>query len=393
MSSLPNDPASLARAGADAMRRGEAAQARELFARATALPRADAACWLGLALACGELGDEAAKLQAADRALALEPKNLRALMLKGDHFAQAGDLRTATSFYSAMLRAAPPARQLQPETLAALKHAQTMCARHREQYDARLRERLGATGLLDGRAGRRVAQSLDLMSGTKEIFLQQPMRYYFPGLPQIQFYEREDFPWLGAVEAATADIRGELLDVLNDDRAFSPYVGTGANLPPGDYRGMLNNPDWSAFFMWKDGAAVAANAARCPRTVRALEAAPLDHVERYTPSILFSLLKPGMHIPPHNGLMNTRLICHLPLIVPEGCTLRVGNETRSWVEGETLIFDDSIEHEAWNRSAKLRVVLLFDIWRPELSAEERALVSAIFETIRDYGGEELTRGE
>ena len=101
---------------------------------------------------------------------------------------------------------------------------------------------------------------------------------------------------------------------------------------------------------------------------------------------IFSLLRPGAHIPPHHGLVNTRLICHLPLIVPEKCTFRVGNDVRDWRRGKAWLFDDTIEHEAWNRSAETRVILLFDVWRPELSQEERALVVSLFEAIDAYGG-------
>jgi aspartyl/asparaginyl beta-hydroxylase (cupin superfamily) len=103
---------------------------------------------------------------------------------------------------------------------------------------------------------------------------------------------------------------------------------------------------------------------------------------------LFSLLRPGVRIPPHTGYTNARLICHLPLIVPEGCGLRVGNEVRAWTTGETLIFDDSIEHEAWNSSDRLRVVLLFDIWRPELTEEERKLVATLLAAVGTFGGGE-----
>ena len=105
-----------------------------------------------------------------------------------------------------------------------------------------------------------------------------------------------------------------------------------------------------------------------------------------SPMALFSLLKPGTHIQPHHGLINTRLICHIPLIAPADCALRVGAETRAWREGEALIFDDSIEHEAWNRSNRTRVILLFEIWRPELSIEERASLTALYEAIGAYGG-------
>ena len=84
--------------------------------------------------------------------------------------------------------------------------------------------------------------------------------------------------------------------------------------------------------------------------------------------------------------MNARLIGHLPLIVPAGCALRVGNETREWREDEVVLFDDTIEHEAWNTSAETRVVLLFDIWRPELSDTERNLVVAMLKTIDEFDG-------
>ena len=106
-----------------------------------------------------------------------------------------------------------------------------------------------------------------------------------------------------------------------------------------------------------------------------------------SPSVLFSLLRPGAHIPPHTGLTNTRLICHLPLIVPPECALRVGNDTRTPIEGKAWVFDDTMQHEAWNRSDRARVILLFEVWRPELTEEERALVTAMFEAVDAYSGE------
>jgi aspartyl/asparaginyl beta-hydroxylase (cupin superfamily) len=120
--------------------------------------------------------------------------------------------------------------------------------------------------------------------------------------------------------------------------------------------------------------------------MRALERVPLARVPNRSPSILFSLMQPRAHIPPHNGLVNTRLICHLPLIVPGQCRFRVGNEIREWQQGHCWLFDDTIEHEAWNGSDETRVILLFDVWRPELSHEERQLVQHLFESIDAYNG-------
>jgi len=114
---------------------------------------------------------------------------------------------------------------------------------------------------------------------------------------------------------------------------------------------------------------------------------PLCRLPDRSPSILFSLLRPRARIPPHNGLVNTRLICHLPLIVPPGCGFRVGNETREWVEGKAWVFDDSFDHEAWNDGDSACVILQFDIARPELSEEENRLIAMLFEGIDAFTGQ------
>jgi aspartyl/asparaginyl beta-hydroxylase (cupin superfamily) len=131
---------------------------------------------------------------------------------------------------------------------------------------------------------------------------------------------------------------------------------------------------------------VPGNAERCPKTLAALAELPLSRIAGRTPSILFSRLAPGAHIPPHTGFLNTRLICHLPLIVPPNCHLRVGNEQREWRAAEAWVFDDTIEHEARNGSDRSRVVLIFDIWRPELTVQERTQVAALMAAIDNFGG-------
>jgi aspartyl/asparaginyl beta-hydroxylase (cupin superfamily) len=103
--------------------------------------------------------------------------------------------------------------------------------------------------------------------------------------------------------------------------------------------------------------------------------------------VLFSLLRPGAHIPPHNGLINTRLIGHLPLIVPGQCRLRVGNETRDWRQGKVWLFDDTIEHEAWNDSNETRVILLFEIHRPDITEVEHQFIGQVFEALDAHSGQ------
>jgi aspartyl/asparaginyl beta-hydroxylase (cupin superfamily) len=240
-------------------------------------------------------------------------------------------------------------------------------------------------GFTPGTESRRFQQSLDIIFDSKEIFYQEPRRYYFPGLPQIQFYERDQFDWIEAMEAATDYIRSELTAVMSGRSKFSPYLQTDVAHLNQDDNALINSNDWGALFLWDYGRLVPENAKLFPKTIKALELAPLPAVPGQAPMALFSKLTPGTKIPPHNGLLNTRLICHLPIIVPENCgALRVGNEERPWVEGEMLIFDDSMEHEAWNTSEEERVVLLFEIWRPELGEEERGLVSSMLAAVKEY---------
>ena len=378
------DPRLLVQSGAQALGRGDFAGARQLFETIVASGRADGPVFLGLAVACRSLGDSAGMLAALDRLLAIDPRHLRGLMMKADHFAQAGDARAAAAFCRQALKVSPPADRLPPELAAELRRAQAMSDGYAADYERHLLDAVGPAA--EGRDGARFRQSLDLMLGRKRVYLQEPRHYYFPGLPQIQFYGREPFPWLAGLEAAAPAIRAELQALLDDGAAFSPYVKSASDRPFDDGHGMRDNADWSALYLWRDGEPVEDIVARCPATMAAMEKLPLCGIAVRTPSILFSRLAPGAKIPPHNGFINTRLIGHLPLIVPGQCGFRVGNETREWREGEAWLFDDTIEHEAWNDSGEDRIILIFDVWRPELSEAERRMVASLFAAVDAYGG-------
>ena len=386
MLSTSLDARTIARLAIDKMRAGDAAGARALFEQLVAAGVADASIFHCLAQACGAMGEQGAALAAIERALAMSPANVHSLLLKADLLAGANDARGATAFYKAALKAAPPPVQITPDLRADLQRAQGAIAMYANQFSAHLVEQLGAAGLDGSGETRRFAHALDLLLGKKEVYVQNPRFFYFPELPNIQFFERADFPWLDRVEAAAAAIRTELIEILRQDGAFEPYVQNEAGVPTLNQGGLINNADWSAFYLWKNGQFMADNAARCPRTLAALADVPMSSVPGRSPSVLFSLLRPGAHIPAHTGVLNTRMICHLPLIVPPGCYLRVGNDKREWVEGKAWVFDDSIEHEAWNTSDQTRVILLFEAWRPELTARERDLVTGMFGAIDGYGG-------
>jgi aspartate beta-hydroxylase len=309
--------------------------------------------------------------------------NVAALLDRGDAFAQS-DARAAMTFYQAALQSARSTPFADPQTLTRLRSAQEFIQRRVSEFRQSLDRAVADFRPDDAAANIRLTHALEMLKGQREIFPQQPSVLYYPYLAQRQFFEREDFDWVPQIEAATPVIREELLALVNEGADFRPYVEDDPNRPRRDFHGLNESRDWTALYLWRDGQLVEENARRCRRTVEALSKVPLSHIGGRTPAVLFSRLEPGAHIPPHNGMLNCRLICHLPLIVPNGCWLRCGNETREWEEGKLLIFDDSIEHEAKNPSGELRIILLFDIWRPELSEAERAGISAIFEAIDTF---------
>ena len=313
--------------------------------------------------------------------MASAPPDIVQLLDSGDAFARDGDDKAAMAFYQRALRSAAAGAPIAPQLGDRLTAAQQFMARRVESFQHALARSLEGLEPEDGAARTRLTHALEMLRGERTIYPQQPTVLYHPYLAQRQFFEREEFDWAAELEAATPAIREELSALLSEGADFRPYVEKEANRPTRDFHGLNENRSWSALYLWRDSKLVEANAARCPRTHAALAKVPLSRIGSRTPVVLFSRLEPGAHIPPHHGMLNCRLICHLPLIVPPGCWLRVGNETRQVEEGKLLIFDDSIEHEAMNPSGELRIILLFDIWRPELTAEEREGISAIFEAI------------
>ncbi len=376
---MPVDPQQaqmLLREGILALQQGRGAEARGRFETLTSAGLANAQIWLLLAMACRAQQDMAAEEAAVDRLLALEPQNVSGLAMKGDCRLHAGDEGLAVNLYKNALRFAEGHSLSQAEVVE-LRRVEEEVRRLDSLHGARLEAQLEALGLGPGERSARFQQALDIMAGRKQVYYQEPTGFYFPGLPQIQYFETDGLPWVRKVEAATGAIRAELEAILADGlEGFRPYIRSEEHQPR--YNPLLDNKDWSALFLCENGRRFEEAIARCPKTWEAVQAAPQSWIERSSPTVMFSLLRAGARIPAHRGVNNTRLTCHLPLIVPPGCGFRVGNEVREWREGEILIFDDSIEHEAWNESKEDRVVLIFDIDRPELSAREKEEVAALY---------------
>ncbi len=370
----------LAAQGMAALARGDGVSARQALEGAIRMGWPGAPVWLALASACRLTGDMQARRAALDKALEIAPSHPRALLLAGAFHEEQGSRAVARGYYAAALRALGP-RPASPEIAEDVARARAFLADNPDPVEQRIRAAFADIDLGPTAEDGLFRQSVDLLLGNALPCYQRPTRYYYPGLPQRQFYETHEFAWAARIESATAAIAAELAALLADRQTFAPYVemaGREAGIKAHKLRG---NPDWGAYYLVKQGQPVPDHVDRCPATFAALAA--LGDLARPAPapSILFSRLAPGAAIPPHHGQYNTRLICHLPLIVPPQCGFRVGNEVREWRPGRLLIFDDTIEHEAWNLSDRERIILIFEIWRPELSDRQRGLVSRLIATL------------
>jgi len=212
---------------------------------------------------------------------------------------------------------------------------------------------------------------------------QQPTFLYFQGLPPAPYLDRSLFPWIEEFESHTSAISSELQGLLPSAHGRE-RVFTTEELERENLRGLDVAPSWNGYYFYRHGERREENCTRCPQTIAALDALPLARVREHAPEVLYSVFTPGTHLRAHRGVTNTRLVAHLPLIVPENCALSVGGEIHLWQEGQVVVFDDTYEHEAWNRGSRTRVVLIFDLWHPLLTDVERTAVAALVETIGEY---------
>ena len=208
---------------------------------------------------------------------------------------------------------------------------------------------------------------------------QAPKKHFLPGLPASPWLDLALFPWAQRLREAFPDILAEYLAVAGGAGGFEPFLDFKSAEQAARYLGTTGPaPEWNAFFFYRHGERNEENCRRCPKTAALLDSLPLIRLPATTPEICFSVLTPGSHILPHRGDSNLRSVVHLGLVIPPDCVLKVAGEERSWQPGELLAFDDTYEHEAWNRSGSTRAVLLMDAWNPHLTDVERAVLPQVF---------------
>jgi aspartyl/asparaginyl beta-hydroxylase (cupin superfamily) len=383
---LPDHPRVLHERGRRLLAGGDAPGARSVFERVVAAAPGHLPFWLSLAAALRKLALRDEELAALEHALALDPTHLVVLLQKGALLDLMCRPRAAAAVYGQALQVLVPGTRLPAAVEAHVEHARKRVAENATTLAALLAARLGSRRADTSSAERmRFDRCLDRMLGQKRIYVPEPTYMLFPYLMNYEFFPRDYFPWLDGLEAASESVREELLAVLAADQdGITPYVAFESGLPLRQWQELNHSRRWGAYFLWDQGRRLESHLARCPRTAAALAATPQVDIPGRGPTAFFSILDARTKIPPHTGVTNTRLTVHLPLIVPPGCRFRVGGETREWRVGSAWVFDDSIDHEAWNDSDDARAILIFDVWNPQLTPLERELVREATIVLAEY---------
>jgi len=354
---------------------GDLAAARQWLEQAIAGGAATIELWTKLSAIRRALGDFPAALEAIERALSLSPLDFSALLARAMLLERAGDARSGEAFSNAVAQL-PPDSDVPAAMATAVEHAKERADRHRAAVERRLVDAIPSG--LSQQQRMRVERFASNTSRRSRHFHQEPTNFHFSGLPEIEFHETALFEGVRELEACTGDVRDEYEGLIKRNTAeLVPYTQYPDHVPLAQWRELNNNPDWTAIHLLQNGRRVEANAQHCPRTLGLLANLPQPQIPGASPNAMFSLLAPRTRIPPHTGVANVRLVAHLPLIVPPGCGFRVGGATIEWSVGKLIVFDDSIEHEAWNDSDDLRVVLIFDLWAPALDLAERDAVAKL----------------
>jgi aspartyl/asparaginyl beta-hydroxylase (cupin superfamily) len=382
----PTHPVALYSLGCHALQRGEAAAARSLLETACRHAPNEPLLLLTLGVACQRLGDVDAERAAIDASLAVDPYFLPGLLAKAAWLERRGERLAAATTFRNCLKIAPPEPEWPPALRTQLLHARELAELYSREMHAHLERRVAELqSKLPGRLANRWREAASIMAGRTPPYRSESNQLYVPRLPAIPFFERELFPWVPALEAQTDSIRAELLAVMEQDRdRFAPYIAYNPGEPVNQWQELNQSLRWSTFHLWRAGRPVDENLARCPSTAAALASVEMAEIGGLCPNAMFSVLAPKTTIPPHNGETNARLVAHLPLIVPENCSYRVGFDWTKWTEGRVLVFDDTLEHEARNDSEQTRVVLIFDVWNPLLEPDERRMVNELAAAAREF---------
>lgn len=353
------------------MARGDVRQAESLLELAAQRGR-DAATLLRLATVRRMVGDYGGALNCAAAAVELEPRNFLMCLMLGSLREATGAIHGAERAYRAACASAPLDLSFQPAIARQLERARLHVDAVRTWRSELLEWRPKTPGLSVEEQRRMRGFRGNLLENLDAGPLAPPV-YLIPGITPKRYFEPASFQGVADIETATDEIRREFLALaVSKDQLEARLTGLHGD---GGSSGAAGR--WSMIPLMRNGRVVEEYASQCPRTMELAKRIDMPRLSLISPSLYFSVLEPGARIAPHTGITNARLIAHFPLIVPEACGFRVGGEVRRWEPGKALVFDDMTEHSAWNDSDRARIVLIADLWRPELSAGERKTVRGL----------------
>jgi tetratricopeptide (TPR) repeat protein len=356
----------------EAMARGNVRQAASLL-EAAAQRGHDASTLLRLATVRRSLGNFPGAVAAAAAAVELSPQNSLMALLLGSLKELMGATHGAERAYRAALDHAPVDLSFQPAMSKQFDHARRLVEAGHKWRNRLLEWQPENSAIpLDQAEDRRMRGfRANILENHDSGPLVAPA-FVISGIKPNRYFDASEFAGVANIERETDAVREEFLALAESKRdQWSSRLG-GLHAPE---NGSGRAGAWSMIPLIRNGRVVEEFASRCPRTMQLAKALDLPDIPLLSPSLYFSVLEPGSRIEPHIGITNARIIAHFPLIVPENCGFRVGGELRRWEPGKALIFDDMTTHEAWNDSDRIRVVLIADLWRPELTAAERAAVT------------------
>ncbi|MDX3899081.1 MAG: aspartyl/asparaginyl beta-hydroxylase domain-containing protein [Sphingobium sp.] len=387
LAAAPGHPAALNSRGMLALGAGDFATAAACFAAAAQADPGEAALWMNLASAHRGAGDAAGERSALAAALAIDQRHFMAQLRMAELLQRLGENPAAADHWRRALALSIHIDPMPAPLAATLAEARAFVDAQMADFTGFIDSGLApAIAAADTTDARRFRACIDHEFGRRQIYRNECSGLYYPFLPADEFFDRRHFPWMAELERKAPAIRAEFEALVRQPGVpIRPYVAQEPGTPENKWTALDGSLDWGACFLWEYGVRNEPVCALCPETVAALDALPRADIPGRAPSAFFSLLRPRSHIPAHTGVTNTRAIIHLPLIVPPGCRFRVGGETRAWEEGQAFAFDDTIDHEAWNDSDSLRVVLIFDVWNPHLSLAEQQLLKQFFRLADESG--------
>jgi len=368
----PDHAGALSCLGMLRLQQGKAGESATLLRRAVAQDPKSAEAHNGLGAALQGLGAYDEALGCHDKALVLAPGYDDALLHRGRALQALGRGAEAVACYEVVLEKTPGNAQTQLALATALEAS----GRHEEAF-VRYRNAASIDPKLADYLSKALANYHQHHQADAQPGMQRMNAYIgsfltnqgnarmgvYPGLSSAPFHDTTRLPGAAALEQNYPVIREEI-----EALAATEFHA--------ESEGLKERGTWDVFLFYERGRKNEENCARCPVITRLIES---HNTVRTQAGLLYvSKLSPGTYIKAHRGPTNVRLRCHLGIRIPDGdCGLKVGGETRRWQEGRCIVFDDSLEHEAWNQTAEPRVVLIIDFWHPDLTPMEIAYLEGL----------------